>query len=819
MAGNTVDLFGAKGAAQALGLIEEARKGVLKQAETVQQEWADIKADAAQQQAANDAATLEAIEQTRSITGVRPLSREPRRAAADGSYPADPPAIYRVVRGSGIVDVDWDGSAVTAETPAAVTINQLGRVAVDAAYHGVAHGADVRTFMDALSQVSRSGGTLVCPPGVKLIHNGGRLIIEDYKNLRIEGRGLMVEANPNLPQSGQNGGFSLIGLRDSVLLDMGYDGRLDVRDPIIDDMQGGDTNYQNAWSVNQDCDLVELSNCIGRRAMMDAICVSYGPDGLSEKFSNAQPFRPKRITLRNFRAEYGYRQALSYVGVDGLHLIGGTFSRTGALADTPGQRPKRIPPGAGADGEGCFWPAEPSGKNDQYNDNVRFERVLFEENWGIGTMFEMGTRGAVADDCIVRRNGLYGVLFSPKSVACEFVNGVIEDNATRRSDNWEAVVGQPDAVLRNNKIRCGTGNGAIYADFAGGSGYHRYIEENKISVPKPSGAAAEGRVVVNGAFDIVQNNELSESVGYDNNGYGALAVDSPGAIVRNNAVRQTRGGVGVPITVQAAANTSGNVTAGYTRAVYDNSRAARPDSPWLASQAGRGATISNMRWTDLGGEQGRRTYALDCTIAVDYSEENAFMRLALSPDPGPGDAFPNIRNISMVNENDWGQVVTANVQRDTPNAAIVNFGKKDSGTFQVRIIVDYISRPTPQLTNATNWLRNGRLHQYTPRPATVRDVQATAGAATDTTLTYTVTGNVDVPVLNDGEIPGDLVLTLRPGGGNAVIKRITAVSVTNAGAAIPTEPIPGQPWQVRVKLDRKQAYTLAVSVTAEYGMA
>lgn len=709
--------------------------------------------------------------------------------------------------------------ADTAQKQADLAVNIIGRVAVDATYHGVDHGADAGTFMDALSQVSRSGGTLVCPPGVELVHRGGHLHIEDYKNLRIEGRGLRIVADPAMPQSGKNGGFVLTGVRDAVLLDMTYDGRLDVRDSVINDMQPDGGGFQHAWHIGQACDLVELSNCAGLRGMMDAICVGNTPHEFPSKFASSLATRPRRLTLRGFRAEYGYRQAMSFVNVDGLHVIGGTFSRTGALPDVAGQRPKRIPPGAGADGETWLWPADPTGQHDEYNDNVLFEGVTFEENWGNGLMFVKGTRGGKARGCIVRRNGGWGVLFGGDGQKCEFTGGIVQDNATRGIEKSEVVIGQPNAVFRNNDVICGAGNKAVLADYAGGSGHHRILKENRISVLRPTGSPHEGRVEIKGLFDEVEDNRLYEAVGFNNDAYAAFVVDSPGGVVRNNVVQQTTGGTGHPLTVFAAALSDGNRVSGYTPPVVDKTRAARPYDPWLERQAGRGCTISNNRWTDMGGEQGRHTYALDCTIAVDYSDTNDSVKLGLSPESGFGNARPHIRSVSMVNGNDWGQVVTANVTAQEPNAAIVNFSKKDSGTFDARIIVDYVSRVTPQQLDATNWLENGGIGMYNRRPATVSNVQAVAGAATDTTLTYTVTADVNVPVLTDGEMPDDIALALRPGGGNAVIKRITAVSVMSGSTAIPTEPVPGQPWLVRVKLDRTKAYTLAVSVTAEYGMA
>ena len=106
MAGNTVDLFGAKGAKQALDLLEEARVGVLGQAEEAQKKVAQALADTAQ-----------FTDDARRVIGTYSLGREP--------FLADPAGIYRWAGPDGVVDIAWDGQKETSRTPAVLTQNTL----------------------------------------------------------------------------------------------------------------------------------------------------------------------------------------------------------------------------------------------------------------------------------------------------------------------------------------------------------------------------------------------------------------------------------------------------------------------------------------------------------------------------------------------------------------------------------------------------------------------------------------------------------------------------------------------------------------------
>ena len=129
MAGNTVDLFGAKGAKQALDLLEEARVGVLGQAEEAQGQVARVMRD-----------TEQATEEMRTVAGMRTLGRAPQAG--------DPAGIYRVATADGPFDVGWDGQTETGRTLALVTDQR--RVQLQAA----------ATQAAALRKIASSGAAL-----------------------------------------------------------------------------------------------------------------------------------------------------------------------------------------------------------------------------------------------------------------------------------------------------------------------------------------------------------------------------------------------------------------------------------------------------------------------------------------------------------------------------------------------------------------------------------------------------------------------------------------------------------------------------------
>lgn len=373
----------------------------------------------------NNAATLEAIEQTRSITGVRPLNREPRVAAPDGSYSADPAAIYRVVRGSGIVDVAWDGNAVTAETPAAVTINQLGRVAVDAAYHGVEDGADVKTLFAAWD-ATRNSATLIVPPRITLYHTDPTvpLVFRDKKHVIVKGSGLTIEATAAMGNGRLSGGLTLALIEDCEFDGIKYDGRLDLRMPVyrpgqpegqIEFTDGSDIAPMNgcAWNIAQYTKRLVMTNCAGVRGMIDGMVIGGMPaefPGLPSIMGpNMGHTRPTDIHIQHWVSSHNLRQGISGCGYNRVTIEDAKYLYTGKVPNAaPGFRydTKIALPGAGIDMEAYF------DEGGYHNEGLRMRRIEVAHNWGNGLMSEAATYGAEYEDFWIHDNGGAGLLES-----------------------------------------------------------------------------------------------------------------------------------------------------------------------------------------------------------------------------------------------------------------------------------------------------------------------------------------------------------------------------------------------------------------------
>lgn len=362
----------------------------------------------------NNTATLEAIEQTRSITGVRPLNREPRAG--------DPAAIYRVVRGSGIVDVAWDGNAPTAETPAVVTINQLGRVAVDAAYHGVEDGADVKTLMAAWA-ATRNGATLVVPPRITLYHTDPTvpLVFRDKKHVTVRGNGLTIEATAAMGNGRLSGGLTTALIEDCEFDGIKYDGRLDLRMPVyrpgqtagqIEFTDGSDVAPMNgaAWNIGQYTKRLMLTNCAGVRGMIDGMVIgglpAEFPDMPSIMGPNMGHTRPTDIYIQHWVSSHNLRQGISGCGFNRVTIEDAKYLHTGKAPNTtPGFRydTKIALPGAGIDME-AYWD-----EGGYHNEGLVMRRIEVAHNWGNGLMSEAATLGAVYEDFWIHDNGGAGI--------------------------------------------------------------------------------------------------------------------------------------------------------------------------------------------------------------------------------------------------------------------------------------------------------------------------------------------------------------------------------------------------------------------------
>ncbi|MDO4264348.1 MAG: hypothetical protein Q4C67_09125 [Deinococcus sp.] len=556
----------------------------------------------------NNAATLEAIEQTRSITGVRPLSREPRAG--------DPAAIYRVVRGSGIVDVAWDGNAVTAETPAAVTINQLNRVAVDATYYGVEDGAPAQTFMDALAS-TRKGGTLVCPKVTLIQRDTCSLWVRDRPNanITVQGNGLIITADPTMRDNFADAysatgrtdmlyrsGFVFLDASDFDIYNITYDGRLDVRTPVGSDISGRG-GPRSAWLFGRRAHRIRLYWCKADRAMMDGFTTGAIEDefvGQGEVVTQAM--LPTDIVLWECEATRSYRQAISPCGSNNLHIHGGRYNDTGRAG-------KSTSPRAGMCWEAFFYKGF-----EQFNLDGRITgRPEVSGNMGLGVSIENGTHRLKCDDIWVHHNDGAGLSHSgASSVMDNHVHGTFEHNCQNTSVKVEvSVSGVRNTV--SGKVRCDQGvmgaivsNPALDVDLSGleivaldpraGEQCGNVLVETtngQIMYDVITGAHldwardAQGKVIQERDADgnlVDKHNTVPipasggkysdmtlTNATYANDYYAALYVNSVGARVTNNKVQNLTGAplgsAKAVVVVQREGYAAGNTTAGYARPV------------------------------------------------------------------------------------------------------------------------------------------------------------------------------------------------------------------------------------------------------------
>ncbi|PJI54443.1 hypothetical protein CTI14_15500, partial [Methylobacterium radiotolerans] len=356
--------------------------------------------------------------------------------------------------------------------------------------------------------------------------------------------------------------------------------------------------------------------------MMDGVCV--GP--VEKMFLTAQgipdygdivPERdfPRNCLLKNFTAEYNYRQGMSGTGHYDLVIDGGRYAYTGRLPDGPGGVKKWTLPCAGIDLEAYYyfgWLCE----------RTKFVNMPeITQNRGIGLLLENGTRHSMGD-VWSHHNWGEGLLENGHSGTMDNdVGGIFEYNcnhgdpagwynaevsrsgirptqrglirANRR--NGGLSMGQPlmDPTVQGVRIiatdpregeQCGhvliqTG-GQIDMDYRTGvfNGWVPGTDDRIMTTLPALGGLIMGNTVEDGT--------------YSTNYLAAFQVDAPGARVIGNEVRKTTSaalGSQLGVAIDAAGYASGNSGPGYPTPVRVTRRA-------RSSHRSRGRILRSTAW-------------------------------------------------------------------------------------------------------------------------------------------------------------------------------------------------------------------------------
>lgn len=513
------------------------------------QEMDQALADTAQQQAANDQSTAQAISLMQAEAGVYNLGRMPHVGDPAGAY------TFNGVR------YEWDGAAVTGQRDLIVSTEALKRISVDATLYGVAEGASAQTFLDAVA-ATPDGGTLVCPR-VKLKDHGGRLLIQNRRNLTIEGNGLVIEADSDLPDpsTGANGGIYFLYCEQVDVYDVAYDGRLDARTPYGSD--AGDTNMKSAWNILTGCVGVRLHNCAGLRGMMDGFYVGHRDNTFGVLPDIIQANMPWDTELNNCRAEYNYRQGLSVVGCNGLTVRGGEYSYTGMLGPDKGTLPM-----AGIDTE-AFSPLGWLNLRVHITGNPNIHH-----NKGVGVLVENATWGLLMDSGHIHHNAGSAVGFSSNDTKDNVITGVLcEFNCTDTPETVEVVIRGLRQTFNGNRVNCSAGVRGIAGSTPGA---WNSICDNTVT-GQGDGTLSTGGIASVGENARVTGNLCIEAV-VTLAGYGAVHVEGVGSTATGNrAITYLSGNptaYGVRV-VAGVAYAAGNSSMGYAGGVVSDA----PGSP------------------------------------------------------------------------------------------------------------------------------------------------------------------------------------------------------------------------------------------------
>lgn len=296
----------------------------------------------------------------------------------------------------------------------------------DASY-GVDGTDDSYAMLQCLRSVPKNGGSIHIDPYYYTHGNGDNRVIflymPDYNNLTIHGNGAVIQSHSSNPALVANAGFWWINCNNVTVNDLVFDGRLDVRTPIVGDPN--QTNKQHGFNVGLTCTRFTLNNCVGRRCMMDGFFVGGSTRDPADGVVDPIPITyvsPKNVTMNNCVSEYNYRQGLSISRCVGLYVYGGSYSFTGRLGAGKG-----TPPQAGIDSES---EGTALGNN---NYNLVISGARFENNAGAGLSFAIGSIKSVSDSCYYKDNAGYGITLTPQSQHCVTINNYFKNNGASNS--------------------------------------------------------------------------------------------------------------------------------------------------------------------------------------------------------------------------------------------------------------------------------------------------------------------------------------------------------------------------------------------------
>ena len=338
----------------------------------------------------------------------------------------------------------------------------------DASY-GVDGTDDSYAMLQCVRSVPKSNGVIDLDPYYYTHGSGDNRVIllymVNYKNLVINGNGAVIQSHSSNPALVANAGWWWLNCAGVTVNDLGWDGRLDVRTPIVSDPN--QTNKQHGFNIGLNCSEFTLNGCTSKRAMMDGFWVG-GSARTEVDASGTTPSityaSPSNVVLNNCTSEYNYRQGLSISRVVGLAINGGSYSYTGQLGAGKGTSPQ-----AGIDSESEGVAAG------NYNFGLTINGARILNNAGAGVDLAIGSLKSIITGCYIVDNGAYGIALTSASRHCVVSNNFMKNNGTTNSaDGCEIYNLGSYNTFKDNiitpttrailDIETGGGVGSVYCD-------------------------------------------------------------------------------------------------------------------------------------------------------------------------------------------------------------------------------------------------------------------------------------------------------------------------------------------------------------------
>lgn len=377
---------------------------------------------------------------------------------------------------------------------------------------------DSYAMLQAIRSVPKTSGLLTIEPLYYTHGNGDERVIllymEGYNQLTINGYGAVIQSHRQNPALVANAGFWWVRCKNLTVNGLTFDGRLDVRTPIVSDPN--QTNKQHGFNIGLDCEHVTLNDCIAKRCLMDGFFVG----GSGYTADNGDYLSPGRITLNNCISEYNYRQGLSISRCQGLSVIGGSYSHTGRLGQDKGTSPMA---GIDSESEGVA-----RGNN---NYGLLIDGVSMVNNRGAGLSFSLGSVKSVARGCYIANNGAGGILCTQTSYGCTIEGSFLQNNGSElRSEGCEILNLGYQNTYRSNHLKPSTKAildlALIGARTAGdGSVYDDNIIDNSANI------AHAGFITINQARLYTNNRHINLQSAID--GY-AVNINAANCLVMGN---------------------------------------------------------------------------------------------------------------------------------------------------------------------------------------------------------------------------------------------------------------------------------------------